>query len=73
MCHFVIDKNQRTSDFDTVCGLQHPLAFIIENIMPGVYLLKYDIDQTSEQRKTLPNVMEDEGQVEVDGLPLISR
>ena len=39
----------------------------------GVYLLKYDIDQTSEQRKTLPNVMEDEGQVEVDGLPLISR
>ena len=47
----MIDKNQHTSDFDTVCGLQHPLAFIIENIMPGVYLLKYDIDQTSEQRK----------------------
>ena len=34
MCQCVIDKNQHTSDFDTVCGLQRPLAFIIENIMP---------------------------------------
>ena len=50
MYQFVKDKNH-TSDIDTVCGLQRPLAFIIENIMPGVYLLKYDIDQTSEQRK----------------------
>ena len=76
LCQFVIDKNQHTSDFDTVCGLQHPLAFIIENIMPRYQVFicwNMTLIKQVNREKTLPNVMEDEGQVEVDGLPLISR
>ena len=76
MCQCVIDKNQHTSDFDTVCGLQRPLAFIIENIMPRYQVFicwNMTLIKQVNREKTLPNVMEDEGQVEVDGLPLISR